>query len=118
MTSASLFRLGLLTLFLSLLSPLTLQAQDASQTDAPISLEEGVPDDAAILERIDDIFAQLESLQGIEASVQSGVVTLSGTTTNADAIDLAETLSARVEGVVAVQNQITRDASVTNRVTP
>ena len=118
MTSTSLLRLGLLTFFLSFLSPLSLQAQDASQTDAPISLEEGVPDDAAILERIDDIFAQIESLQGIEASVQSGVVTLSGTTTNADAMDLAESLSSRVEGVVAVQNQVIRDASVSNRVTP
>lgn len=118
MISASTVRFWLIALALSLTAPLHIHAQDAAQTDTTISLEDGTPDDDAILARINDIYAQLNALEGIDASVQSGVVTLTGLTANADAIELAETLAARVEGVVAVQNQIARDASVSNRVTP
>ncbi len=74
--------------------------------------------DAEIEARIEDIFAEIESLHEVDASVSAGVVTLSGETATADAAARAESMAARINGVVTVENEIARDVSVSSRVSP
>lgn len=74
--------------------------------------------DQAIGARIRAIFHEIPSLQKVEVSVQSGVVRLSGTTTEQDAARRAEALVARLEGVVTIENAITRDVSLNSQLTP
>ncbi|MCK5745955.1 MAG: mechanosensitive ion channel [Oricola sp.] len=92
-------------------------AQDET-TAAAIDTAPPAASDAEIDARIEDIFAQIESLEGVEVSVASGVVTLSGETAAADAAARAEAIAARINGVVTVENEIERDVSVSTRVTP
>lgn len=93
-------------------------AQDTPEPSGAIALETSAPSDAAIAQRIETIFEQIDALQGVEVFVTAGVVTLSGETLTAEAAERAETLAGRVEGVVAVENRIARDVSVTTRVAP
>ncbi|WP_375201393.1 mechanosensitive ion channel domain-containing protein [Hyphococcus sp.] len=95
-------------------------AQDETPGDPDSVIETAPPgaSDSEITARIRDIFAEIESLQHVEASVASGVVTLSGETQTADAAARAEAIAARINGVVTVENEIERDVSVTTRLTP
>lgn len=83
-----------------------------------ISAGDAIPSDGAIERRIEGIFQELESLQNVSVTVRSGVVALSGTVPDQNAIDQAEQLAARVEGVVAVANQLREDTTVTERIVP
>ena len=93
------------------------QAEDG-EAGGEIALETDAPSDAAIAGRIATIFGEIDSLSGVEISVESGVVTLTGDTLTADAASRAEALALRVEGVVTVENRIDRDLSVSTRVAP
>lgn len=88
------------------------------QAEPAISVESDTVSDAEIETRLQDIFQEIESLESVEIDVTSGVVTLSGITANADAAARAETLAERVTGVVAVENEIERDLTISRRVTP
>ena len=68
--------------------------------------------DARITERIRGIFSELPDFQDVSVRTSEGVVTLSGTLPDADAIARAENIAGRVSGVVTVQNGIERDLSV------
>lgn len=93
-------------------------AQDTPEPDGEIVLEDAAPTDAAIAQRIETIFGQIETLESVEVSVTAGVVTLSGETLTAEAAERALALAGRVQGVVAVENRIERDVSVNTRVAP
>ncbi|WP_425410856.1 mechanosensitive ion channel domain-containing protein [Hyphococcus sp.] len=96
------------------------QAQPQSAPDPDPVIETAPPgaSDAEIAARIRDIFAEIESLEGVTATVSAGVVTLSGETASAEAALRAETIAGRINGVVTVENEISRDVSVSTRVTP
>ncbi|MDZ4307143.1 mechanosensitive ion channel family protein [Allopontixanthobacter sp.] len=68
--------------------------------------------DERIAARITDIFSQLPSLSQIRVSVSEGVVTLTGSAADSEAIERAETIASRVDGVVTVENDLERDVSV------
>ena len=112
-----------LLVFLSLIlisAGLSARAQDEPTAD-PAPVIEAAPEeqsDSEIAARINDIFDEISSLEGITVAVEAGVVTLSGQTATADAATRAEALATRVEGVVTIENNITRDVSVTTRITP
>jgi small-conductance mechanosensitive channel len=92
-------------------------AQDENR-GAPVEIEQQSPHtDQQIARRIDEIFAQIESLKNVTVTVDAGVVILKGTTNDADAVEEAAALANRVTGVVTVQNEIRRDASVEKRLT-
>ncbi len=97
-----------------------LSAQENAPADPQPVIETAPPgaSDAEIASRIRDIFAQIDSLQHVEASVASGVVTLTGETQTADAAARAEAIAARINGVVTVESRIERDVSVSTRLTP
>lgn len=71
-----------------------------------------VGSDERITARITDIFNQLPSLSQVSVSVNEGVVTLTGAASDAEAIERAETIANRVDGVVTVENALKRDVSV------
>jgi len=93
-------------------------AQAGEEASGVISRSADSSADDAIAERLNEIFSEIDDLQGVTVSVTSGVVELSGETMTNEASERAVRLANRVEGVVAVENQILRDVSVSTRVTP
>ena len=98
------------------------QTADALKADITgsdtISAGRDVPADRDIARRIQGIFAEIGTLQKVRVTVSSGVVTLRGGVPDQTAIDQAEILAGRVEGVVAVANLLQEETSVSQRIVP
>lgn len=109
-------RLFLILLLLAL--PLTAQAQEATQPDTTISVENSVQQDAAIALRIREIIHQLDGYENVAVYVSDGIVTLRGTTLDAATAEALTGLVARVEGVVAIENEVSETTDVVERLTP
>ena len=95
----------------------------ASEPESPdsssaISISESADQDEAITSRLRAIYSELDGLEPTRVSVESGVVTLSGAVSEASDIDRARQIALRVTGVVAVQNNITRNGDVSQSVAP
>lgn len=84
----------------------------ASEPDSTIAQSAGAGDDARITERIEGIFAELPGFDEILVRTNDGVVSLSGTLPDAEAIARAENIAGRVAGVVTVESDLKRDLSV------
>jgi len=106
-----------LILILCLCAP-PLWAQDASQPQGTITVEDSATQDAAIAVRIRDILGELEGFDGVTVSVSSGIVTLRGTTVDTATADRLNELVGRVEGVVAIENNVTETTDVVARLNP
>ncbi|MEM8770414.1 MAG: mechanosensitive ion channel family protein [Pseudomonadota bacterium] len=115
---ANIFKLLILFAALSLATPVVSQETASETIQSDIAPTETKPTDAQIQSEINRIFGEIESLGRVDASVNAGVVTLSGITATADATARAENIAARVNGVVTVENEIERDVSVDSRLTP
>lgn len=98
--------------------PLSAYAQDASQPDGTISVENSVQMDAAIAVRIREIIHQLDGYENVAVYVADGIVTLRGTTLDASVVTALNELVARVEGVVAIENEVSETTDVVERLTP
>ncbi len=109
--------IALVGAMLAFTAPAYAQAE-SEPSGGEISLESDAPSDAAIARRIATIFGEIDTLSGVEISVEAGVVTLTGQTMTAEAASRAQALASRVEGVVTVENRIGRDVSVATRVAP
>ena len=109
-------RLFLILLFLAL--PLSAHAQEATQPDTTISVENSAQQDAAIAVRIREIIHQLDGYDNVAVYVSDGIVTLRGTTLDAATADALTGLVARVEGVVAIENDVRETTDVVERLTP
>lgn len=107
-------RLSLLfALFLSFALPAV--AQEANGT---ITTETSAQQDAAIAMRLREIMNELGNYENVSVTVSEGVVTIRGTTRSAiEAVEL-EQLAARVQGVVAVRNQVTETTDIGDRLNP
>ncbi|MEO1641195.1 MAG: mechanosensitive ion channel domain-containing protein [Pseudomonadota bacterium] len=103
----------LLALFLSFSLPVA--AQEANGT---ITTENSDQQDAAIALRIREILSELDNYEDVTVTVSEGVVTLRGTTTSAIEAVALDPLAARVEGVVAVRNQVTETTDIVARLDP
>ncbi|WP_020400151.1 mechanosensitive ion channel family protein [Kordiimonas gwangyangensis] len=75
-------------------------------------------DDRAIEAQIEAVYASYDRFSQVEAAVSAGVVTLSGTVLETAQISEAEELARKVGGVIDVENHITLDTSVAERVRP
>jgi small conductance mechanosensitive channel len=84
----------------------------------PIELLSTAETDRAIEQRLRAIYAELESLHGIEVEVDAGVVRLGGEVRSLEAVLEAEAIAERVESVVAVNSDIQQDAGVSRRLLP
>ena len=106
----------LISLILSIAAP-TLSAQDTQPAGA-IAVEDSADQDAAIAVRIRDILAELEGYADVTVTVSSGIVTLRGTTLDGDKIVRLNELAGRVEGVVAIENDVAETTDVVERLNP
>ncbi len=105
-------------LLLCLFLPLATLAQTSDQPTGTIAIQDDAASDAAIANRIRDILRELEGYEDISLTVSSGIVTLRGTTLDmASAARLTE-LVGRVEGVVAIENEVFETTDVARRLNP
>jgi small-conductance mechanosensitive channel len=74
--------------------------------------------DDSIQERIEAIYAQIESLNDVQVAVAEGVVTLTGDTSNNTQADRAVGLAARLSGVVTVEDRIERILDLEGNLSP
>ncbi|UWR14608.1 mechanosensitive ion channel domain-containing protein [Sulfitobacter sp. M368] len=108
----------LFALILCLFLPFAALAQSVDQPNGTIAIEDNASADAAIATRIRDILGELEGYEDISVTVSSGIVTLRGTTLDtATAVRLTE-LVGRVEGVVAIENEVFETTDVARRLNP
>lgn len=106
-----------LALLLPLLFCLTLPAP-AQEASGTITTENSAQLDAAIAIRIREILGELDNYEDVTVTVNEGVVTLRGTTTSTNDALALDPLAARVEGVVAVRNQVTETSDIGRRLDP
>lgn len=93
-----------------------------AQTEAPdppvILTQSDAGSDAAIASRLRRIYAQLDSLSTVRVRVAEGVVTLDGAVAEPGDLDRANEIASRVEGVVAVRNELEASVELDERVSP
>ena len=118
---------GLLATLLAAVLAVPAASQDAPAPDpAPaedgptgtIELQEGPGQDEAIQRRIRGVLAELEGYEGVSVAVSEGVVTLAGEAVDGAAVSRLDELVGRVEGVVAIENEVTASADVGRRLDP
>ncbi|MEL6465989.1 MAG: mechanosensitive ion channel domain-containing protein [Pseudomonadota bacterium] len=95
-----------------------LWSQDSGQPQGTITVEDSADQDAAIAMRIRGILNELDGFDGVTVSVTSGIVTLRGTTVDTVTADRLNELVGRVEGVVAIENQVAETTDVVARLNP
>lgn len=107
----------------SLTAPTSAVAQSgtapvADQPSGPISVEDSASQDAAIAVRIRDILGELDGYEDVTVTVTSGIVTLKGTTLSSDLAEALSELVTRVDGVVAIRNDVVETTDVAERLSP
>ena len=100
-------------LFFAVASPVA--AQEANGT---IATETSARQDAAIALRIREILGELGNYEDVTVTVSEGVVTLRGTTASTVEALALDPLATRVQGVVAVRNQVTETTDIGDRLNP
>ncbi|WP_342070407.1 mechanosensitive ion channel domain-containing protein [Yoonia algicola] len=90
-------------------------AQEATGT---IATETSAQQDAAIALRIREILGELGDYDDVTVTVSEGVVTLRGTTPSTVEAVALDPLAARVQGVVAVRNQVSETTDIGDRINP
>ncbi len=106
-----------LLLAASLWGPVAAQTE-GGQPGGAITLDRDQAQDTAMAVRIRDILGQLDGYRGVTVSVADGIVTLRGTALDAARIEELNALIARVEGVVAIENQVRESTDVVERLNP
>lgn len=109
--------LRFLLLALCLLLALPAAAQE-TQPSGTIDTEDSAERDAAIAVRIREILTQLDGYDDVTVAVNSGIVQLRGTTLDGESIANLETLVSRVQGVVAIRNEVTESTDLVERLNP
>ncbi len=105
----------LLCLFFALPS---LAQTTATQPTGTIGIDDSTTTDAAIANRIRDILRELDGYGDVSVSVSSGIVTLQGTTLDTPTAARLTDLVNRVEGVVAIENEVFETTDVVERLNP
>ncbi|MEC7764348.1 MAG: mechanosensitive ion channel family protein [Pseudomonadota bacterium] len=108
--------LRLLALLLCFASPVL--AQDGTITAGNGTNAEQAQSDAAIATRIRDILHELDGYEDVTVAVKSGIVTLRGTTLDLGQSEALVTLVGRVDGVVAIENEVTISTDIRRRLEP
>jgi len=110
----------LLSLFLcaAILSVPAAAQTGNGQPDGTIAVESDADQDAAIAGRIREIIRQLDGYTDVTVSVADGIVTLHGTVIDPAQITALADLVARVEGVVAIENEVVESTDLRERLDP
>ena len=93
-------------------------AQSTEQPTGTITLEDSASGDAAMATRIREILGELDGYDDVTVTVSSGIVTLRGTTIDGATAERLNDLVGRVEGVVAIENEVTETTDVVRRLDP
>lgn len=93
-------------------------AQTPAQPSGTIDVENSRTDDAAIAVRIRSILAELGGYSDVTVTVNSGIVTLRGTTLDSTTAARLNEIAGRVAGVVAVENKVVETTDVVKRLNP
>jgi small-conductance mechanosensitive channel len=110
-----------LVISLSAVQPSYAQVSSKSQTPETEPIIELTPDrrlDTNIQKRISGIFSDFEDLQNITVSVDGGIVTLGGEVPNDTSAQNALSLTRRLEGVVSVNDDISRTLALKENIIP
>ncbi len=115
-------RAAALTLALCLATTIALTgravAQDAEiipnpgQPSGTIAVGNNTTTDAPIRDRIESILAGVPDFDHIQVTVSSGIVTLTGEVTDPASRERLSRLISRVDGVVAIENQVTMTTNI------
>ncbi|WP_299815229.1 mechanosensitive ion channel domain-containing protein [uncultured Jannaschia sp.] len=89
-----------------------------SQPTDEIATERDAGDDAAIGARIRAIIGELDGFETVDVAVRQGIVTFSGEVLDAGQVPRLDEIAARVDGVVAIQNDVAEDTDVSRRIDP
>ncbi|WP_299415961.1 mechanosensitive ion channel domain-containing protein [uncultured Sulfitobacter sp.] len=108
----------LIALLLCLLLPMGVQAQSSDQPSGTITIADSATQDAAIATRIRDILGELDGFEDVTVTVSSGIVSLRGSTLDTPTAQRLNELVGRVEGVVAIENEVTETTDVVQRLNP
>ncbi len=113
----------IVSLGILLLAPPLTHAQSAAREASaePATPIEAAPDkqsDAAIQQRIANIYAEIESLTQLEVSVREGVASVAGEVANEKQAQRALDLANRLQGIVTVEDNIERTLDVEDNITP
>ncbi|MEM9320672.1 MAG: mechanosensitive ion channel domain-containing protein [Pseudomonadota bacterium] len=100
-------------LVLALAAPLA-----AQQPQGEISVQNDFATDARMENRIGEILAEIDGYENVSVTVADGVVTLRGTALSTAQITALTDLVGRVEGVVAIDNEVTETTDVVERLNP
>lgn len=76
------------------------------QPSGTIAVGDATGADLPMRDRIESILAGVPDFDHVRVEVQSGIVTLTGEVTAPDSLDRLNRLIARVDGVVAIENQV------------
>ncbi len=93
------------------------QTEDG-QPDGAIAVESDANQDAAIAVRIREIIGQLDGYGNVSVFVTDGIVTLRGTVIDPSQITALNDLVSRVEGVVAIENNVAESTDLRERLDP
>ncbi len=110
--------LSLLAVICAVLLPDPSFAESDDQPSGTIAVEDSAAQDAAIAVRIRDILQELGGYEDVTVTVASGIVTLRGTTLDHAAAARLNELTSRVEGVIAIENEVTETTDVVERLNP
>ncbi|MEM7520705.1 MAG: mechanosensitive ion channel domain-containing protein [Pseudomonadota bacterium] len=104
--------------FLLFLPLLSMAQTVEEQPTGAIGIEDSATADAAIAVRIREILAELEGFEDVSVSVASGIVTLRGTTLDMATANRLNGLVGRVQGVVAIENEVSETTDLVERLNP
>ena len=89
-----------------------------TQPSGEIETTQAAGDDAAIRARIRSIIAELDGFETVDVFVREGIVTFTGEVLDASQVPRLDEIAARVDGVVAIQNDVVEDTDVSRRIDP
>ncbi|PIE09572.1 MAG: mechanosensitive ion channel protein MscS [Rhodobacterales bacterium] len=97
---------------------LVLASLGATAQQSTISTQATAATDAQITTRLRDILSELGGYEDIRVEVEDGVVHLYGTATSLAEVNDLNALAQRIEGVVAVTNDVTETTDLARRLNP
>lgn len=110
--------LGALCVLLVCATPLAAQPEAPAQPESPISAPHEPATDDAIAKRLRTILDELDGYDGVELTVESGVVTLTGETRDNTSLARLTQIVTRIDGVAAINNRLTTATGLEERLLP
>ncbi|MBQ1202655.1 MAG: mechanosensitive ion channel [Loktanella sp.] len=105
-------------LFLCLMLLVAVVPAAAQEATGPIATDNTAMQDLAIATRLREIMDELGDYGDVTVIVNEGVVTLRGTATSTVEALALQPLATRIEGVVAVRNEVTETTDIARRLNP